>query len=243
MENDSGIKVEVRLLPAYSSNGTSIGASTLTGSITVRNAQLEQMSGTQTLPSDYVNTDVESTPFHGAMVDGVKYFDTDRSGVPIPEATLKGLMLEGEGENLALWSQDFSKTAVWIKDGTGTQTIKTLSDTDSGAITYYYNDEVLKNSFETTLKQKIKEQLELPKSLVKVDTSKSTAEASASSSSAKRTSKRKRNNTPSQGGRQTRKNKNKNNNKGKCKLIKKSTKKHTKKKLRKKLRKTRRVSK
>ena len=30
--------------------------------------------------AEYVSTNVLSSPFHGAMVDGVKYFDTDISG-------------------------------------------------------------------------------------------------------------------------------------------------------------------
>jgi len=42
----------------------------------------------------YVSTNVLSSPFHGAMVDGVKYFDTDLNGTPIPASTLKGYFAE-----------------------------------------------------------------------------------------------------------------------------------------------------
>jgi hypothetical protein len=44
--------------------------------------------------AEYVSTNVLSSPFHGAMVDGVKYFDTDINGTPIPDSTLKGYFAE-----------------------------------------------------------------------------------------------------------------------------------------------------
>jgi hypothetical protein len=43
--------------------------------------QLEDVTGQSVqTPAEYVSTNVLSSPFHGAMVDGVKYFDTDISG-------------------------------------------------------------------------------------------------------------------------------------------------------------------
>ena len=43
----------------------------------------------------YVSTNVlNSIPYHGANVDGVKYFDTDINGTPIPDSTLKGFLCE-----------------------------------------------------------------------------------------------------------------------------------------------------
>jgi len=57
-------------------------------------------------------------PYHGAMVDGVKYFSTtngntvssnvvtEASGSPISLATLKGYLAEGARTNLLLWSTD-----------------------------------------------------------------------------------------------------------------------------------------
>ena len=57
--------------------------------------QLEDVTGQSVqTPSEYVSTNVLVSPFHGAMVDGVKYFDTDISGNPIPENTLKGFLCE-----------------------------------------------------------------------------------------------------------------------------------------------------
>ena len=56
---------------------------------------MEDVTGqSDTSFGEYVSTNVLSSPFHGAMVDGVKYFDTDISGNPIPENTLKGFLCE-----------------------------------------------------------------------------------------------------------------------------------------------------
>lgn len=51
----------------------------------------------QTTPSEYVSVGVESAPYyHGAGVDGVKYFDTDLSGNPLPTAyTYDAVSLNG----------------------------------------------------------------------------------------------------------------------------------------------------
>jgi hypothetical protein len=58
--------------------------------------QLEDVTGQSVqTPSEYVSTGVlNSTPYHGANVDGVKYFDTDINGIAIPENTLKGFLCE-----------------------------------------------------------------------------------------------------------------------------------------------------
>ena len=43
--------------------------------------QMEDVTGqSDTSFGGYVSTNVLVSPFHGAMVDGVKYFDTDISG-------------------------------------------------------------------------------------------------------------------------------------------------------------------
>jgi hypothetical protein len=58
--------------------------------------QLEDVTGQSVqTPSEYVSTNVLTTaPYHGANVDGVKYFDTDINGIAIPENTLKGFLCE-----------------------------------------------------------------------------------------------------------------------------------------------------
>ena len=61
-------------------------------------------------PSEYVSTNLLSSPFHGANVDGVKYFDTDINGIAIPENTLKGFLNEWTRTNLLLQSDNLAVT-------------------------------------------------------------------------------------------------------------------------------------
>lgn len=69
--------------------------------------QVEDITGRtdQTTPSEYVSVGVLSAPYHGANVDGVKYFDTTLTGAAIPASTLKGYLAEGARTNLCLQSQ------------------------------------------------------------------------------------------------------------------------------------------
>jgi len=60
----------------------------------------------------YVSTNILSSPFHGAMVDGVKYFDTDLSG---NQLSPDGYLSEWQKTNLFTDSEDFS---LWTKAGT-----------------------------------------------------------------------------------------------------------------------------
>lgn len=60
------------------------------------------------------NVSVKETFFHGAGVDGVKYFNTDRSDVKISDSTLKGYLAEGQRTNLLLSSEEFDN-AIWTK--------------------------------------------------------------------------------------------------------------------------------
>ena len=63
-------------------------------------------------PSEYVSTNLLSSPFHGAMVDGVKYFDTTLSGTQLSP---DGYLAEWQKTNLFTDSEDFS---LWTKAGT-----------------------------------------------------------------------------------------------------------------------------
>lgn len=68
-------------------------------------------------PWDYVSTNVMLAPFyHGACVDGVKYFDTKVDGTPIPETTIKGFYSEGARTNLFFESKNIDATS-WTKAG------------------------------------------------------------------------------------------------------------------------------
>ena len=78
-------------------------------------------------PSEYVSRGVLSSPYHGANVDGVKYFDTyngntvsnniviaSNSLTMIPVATLQGYLSEGQRQNLIPYSRVFSN---WNNNG------------------------------------------------------------------------------------------------------------------------------
>ena len=77
-------------------------------------AQLEDVTGQsiQTV-GEYVSTNVLSSPFHGAMVDWVKCFDTTLTGATISPTTLKGVNIEWASTNLLTQSNTFSS---WTKN-------------------------------------------------------------------------------------------------------------------------------
>jgi hypothetical protein len=109
------------------------GAQTPTNSdsadISIWGAQLEDVTGQANQnPSEYVSTNVlTSAPYHGANVDGVKYFTTyngntvasnvvtEATGAPIPDATLHGYVAEGARTNMLEYSEQFFQSSVWTK--------------------------------------------------------------------------------------------------------------------------------
>lgn len=99
--------------------------------ISVTNIQIEDVTGQSNQnPSEYVSVGVLSAPYHGAGVDGCKYFDTqngntvasnvvtEATGASIAAATLLGYQAEGARTNRCLHSQDFSNAA-WVSGGGG----------------------------------------------------------------------------------------------------------------------------
>jgi len=84
--------------------------------------QTEEVTGQANQnPSEYVSTNVKTAfPYHGAGVDGVKYFATrngntvasnvvtEATGAAIPSATLKGYLAEGSRTNLAVRSEELA---------------------------------------------------------------------------------------------------------------------------------------
>lgn len=82
--------------------------------VSVCRMQLEDVTGQsiQTV-GDYVSTNVLSSPFHGAMVDWVKYFDTTLAGDTISASTLKWVLIEWARTNLLTQSNTFSS---WTKN-------------------------------------------------------------------------------------------------------------------------------
>lgn len=75
---------------------------------------------------EYVSVGVLSAPYHGGGADGVKYFDTDSSGVAIPDSTMLGAHIDQESKtNNLLWCRDLTNAA-WVK------TNATASKTQTG---------------------------------------------------------------------------------------------------------------
>ena len=103
-----------------------------TETIKARKFQLEDITGRadQTTPSEYVSVGVLSAPYHGAGVDGVKYFDTDLSGNPIAASTLKGYLAEPAATNLCTKSQEFD---AWTKGNGGAGSLPVVTANDGVA--------------------------------------------------------------------------------------------------------------
>ena len=74
--------------------------------VSVCRMQLEDVTGQSVqTPSEYVSTNVlTATPYHGANVDGVKYFDTDVNWVAISKTTLKWFLNEWQRTNICNYS-------------------------------------------------------------------------------------------------------------------------------------------
>lgn len=112
-----------------------------TSGIYIWGAQMENvMEQSVQTAGEYVSTNVlTSAPYHGANVDGVKYFTTKLDGSAIPDATLKGYLAEGQRTNYLLNSatlvtQNVTVTAqAYTLSFSGTGTV-TLSGAYSGSL-------------------------------------------------------------------------------------------------------------
>lgn len=109
----SGTGALNRVQSTFTATSTGTLTITVTGSVT--SAQLENVTGQSVQTAgEYVSTNVLSAPYHGANVDGVKYFTTKLDGSAIPDATLKGYLAEGQRTNLLTYSEQFDD-ASWAK--------------------------------------------------------------------------------------------------------------------------------
>jgi len=106
--------------------------------------QFEEVSGRANQnPSEYCSVGVLSAPFHGAGVDGIRYFGhengnsvasnvvTEATGAAINEATTgitQGYLAEGQRQNLCKWSEVFDN-ASWTKTDT-TPTANNIASPD-----------------------------------------------------------------------------------------------------------------
>lgn len=99
------------------------GTLTLTVSGSVTDAQLENVTGqADQTASEYVSVGVLSAPYHGAGVDGVKWFNTNKDLSAISEANLLGYHVEGARTNSLLYSRDLSRQ-YWIGSVVGSELI------------------------------------------------------------------------------------------------------------------------
>jgi len=109
----------------------------LTKGIFVTRFQIENVTGqADQTASEYVSVGVLAAPFHGAGVDGCKYFTTNKDGSAIPAATLKGYCAEPSRVNNLLYSRGAlagAKAGKWIPSVTGsailTDNFSTYADT------------------------------------------------------------------------------------------------------------------
>lgn len=94
-------------------------------SVEVDWAQLEDATGRAdtTTPSEYVSVGVESAPYHGANVDGIKYFATENGNSVVGNVVTEGtgaaieggaLLLEPAATNRCDYSEAFDNAA-WTK--------------------------------------------------------------------------------------------------------------------------------
>lgn len=113
------------------------------GPVYVLGLQVEDVTGqSDQNPGNYVSVGVESSPFHGAHVDAVQYFETENgntvssnvvteaTGAAIADATLVGYLREPAATNLIL-NSDVMVTQVI----TTTAAERTLSFTGTGTLT------------------------------------------------------------------------------------------------------------
>ena len=118
-QTSSGTKVQVAQFGNWKDANTA--------DILVCQVQAEDVTGqTNTNPGECVSVGVLSTPFHGAGVDGVRYFTTtngntvasnvvtEATGAVISSAIRQGFLVEAAATNLLLQSQTFDN-ASWTK--------------------------------------------------------------------------------------------------------------------------------
>lgn len=108
------VEHHIGALDAIYTGTSTAGYTVATGpcSFYIWHPQYENVTGQSVqTASEYVSSTENST---GAL--GVKYFETDYTGNPIPQATLKGYLAEGAATNLCLYSNDLTNP-LWLKTG------------------------------------------------------------------------------------------------------------------------------
>lgn len=95
-------------LPSYTGDGVS--------GVYVWHPMLQNVTGqSDKTPGEYVSTGELSSPYHGAGVDGVKYFSTYKDGTDIADADYRGVGLNpNQIINTLLYCRDLTNAA-WVK--------------------------------------------------------------------------------------------------------------------------------
>lgn len=138
--------------------------------VTANYAMAEDVTGLSNQnPSEYVSVGVLSAPFHGAGVDGIRFYEyengntvasnvvTEAQGAAISSSTLKGYLAEGARTNSVFQSRNFDTTwadtncagaagSCEAKNATGidgvSNTAWTLTDDNAAAHTSWYANSV-----------------------------------------------------------------------------------------------------
>lgn len=80
--------------------------------LTIAFPQSENVSGqADQTASEYVSVGVLSSPYHGAGVDGCKWFPSNKDGSAISSSTLEGYFAEPQRTNNCLWNRDLTNVA------------------------------------------------------------------------------------------------------------------------------------
>lgn len=105
-----------RATPSYTNNSPNpyLGTSKY---LDVYDYQLEQFASLPVVagPGERVSLNKLSAPYHGGGADGVKYFDTDSSGVAIPDSTILGAHIDPESKTNNLLHCRNLTNAAWVK--------------------------------------------------------------------------------------------------------------------------------
>jgi len=117
---------------AITSNAVGSYLGDITKGLDIAYIQVEDVTGQAIQTAgEYVSVGVLSSPYHGGGADGVKYFDTDSSGVAIPDATMLGAHIDPASKtNNLLWCRDLTNAA-WVK--TNATAAKTQTGIDAVA--------------------------------------------------------------------------------------------------------------
>jgi hypothetical protein len=115
-------------LVVYGHNGSTTTYAGVPGTgVYLWGAQLENVTGQSIqTPGEYQSTNVLSSPYQGAGVDGVQYYPYKLDGTSISSSIALGYLNEPARTNLLTYSEQFDNV-VWVNYGTVTRTANTFA--------------------------------------------------------------------------------------------------------------------